>query len=131
VIKPAYYSVADKAIFNSETGKFSRKARLVVVDVTVHIERYELKRRLSEHRPEFTLLCRVLLTTVITYHLYSNLIFIQSDSVHYSHLPARIVNENTFFRDFKNCSIHSNKGRVRLIRTICVLSKNTCAVPEA
>jgi len=41
----------------------------VVVDVTVNVGQYEVKLRLSEHRPEFTLLCRVLVTTVITYHL--------------------------------------------------------------
>jgi len=57
VINPAYYSVADKAIFNSECGKFSRRTLLVVVDVTVHVGQYEVKLRLSEHRPEFTLFC--------------------------------------------------------------------------
>ena len=69
MIKPAFCSVADKAIFNPETGKFSRRTLLVVVDVTVNVGQYEVKLRLSEHRPEFTLLCRVLVTTVITYHL--------------------------------------------------------------
>jgi len=65
VIKPAFYFAADTAISNSETEKFSGRTVLVVVKVTMHVRWYEVKLRLSEHRPEFTSLCRALLTTVI------------------------------------------------------------------